>query len=249
MTEDKAGESKDRNSEQAKGTKKKGSDEDTGRQARKKPSDATRKRTHWYDIVLLAVMLLFVGMGAFFVARPRPRTGVVDVERIAQETGIERRMMLARAQWEQGARVQYEAVEEDFQAKLEVLTEKLEATDDDEEKARLGSERMLEQAMRKRALESIQQEWLNYRGEMQIAFREKLDKLVAAVAEDEKMDVVLAGGELGLVLFIKDKQDITDMVLAAAEEEDTFDDLFRETEMAPTSTNMWMLPPGLAPTQ
>lgn len=171
----------------------------------------TRKYWNLYDIALVAVPLVMVAAGIFYLRAPK--VAILNYERVAIETGVADRLRESETQL---ASAMY--------ARLNELTVKMRAKNTDFEAKLAGAggeaaKKLIQEEMKREntdaqaVAEKVKQEFQQFREDARRDIRAKIDPFINRIAHSRRFDLVIDSGEGRTVFYARPAVDITEEII------------------------------------
>jgi Skp family chaperone for outer membrane proteins len=161
----------------------------------------------WVYVAGLAILLVY----AIFFMNPH-RVGVLDVARVARETGVLDRMQREERGLQDEARERLGKLQQAHVQKVNDLTRKLKSAGSESEKSRIQGEIDSLQEAFQQSVAAARQNLQRHEAQMFATFRKRLMPHVEKVARKRRLDIVLDPATT--VLITKKTPDITEAVVA-----------------------------------
>ena len=174
--------------------------------------EAPKRGMSLSDIVYIVSLLVLLACVIF--ALNKPRIGLVDVNRLAKDLGIEERITADARDWDGRTRDEMKQLQDKFTTQTEPLRKRLSTAATDSEKEKIQNDlRAASQDVQKQAA-ALRERVVTHGREVYSEYRSQLQPFITQVARRRHLWLVLersAG-----VLYAIGRVDITDEVTAAA---------------------------------
>jgi Skp family chaperone for outer membrane proteins len=163
-----------------------------------------RSEIRWYEVIIVVAMLVLLLVNVFYMMYPRPRVGVVDVDRVFKDVGMVNKIEADRKQLDAFNRGT--AMLQAYNKRMADLNKKLEtATPADKDKTQ-AQIRATNEAFQK-SIGPIQNELQMHENLVISSFRRRLQPFVARVSgKHSGLDVVMYAG--ANILYMRRQVDL-----------------------------------------
>jgi len=170
-----------------------------------------RKSWNLYDIALIAVPLVMVALGIFYLRAPK--VAILNYERVAIETGVADRLRESETQLASAMYARLNELTVKMRAKNTDFEAKLAAASGDAAKKLVQEDMKRANTDAQAVAEQVKQEFQQFREDARRDIRAKIDPFISRLAHSRRFDLVIDSGDGRTVFYYRPNVDITDEII------------------------------------
>ena len=169
-----------------------------------------------YDAIIMVVIIALLCVGIYYMRMPR--VAILDVKRLAGETGAAEKMRKDEEKYMTAAAGRMGRLDEQLKTAMAAMESQLAKAADDSAKAKIRQDMFQLRARAQETAEQEKKEYQKYRESAYKSFRAAVDPVVMTIARSKHLDLVLDSQEGRLVMYARRKVDITDAAIKDSRE-------------------------------
>jgi Skp family chaperone for outer membrane proteins len=169
-----------------------------------------KRQIRWYEVIYVLVLIALLGLSVLFM-NPH-KVAVLDVDRVFKELGMPQKIEKDRLKMD--AYVKGTSLVQAYNTRMGSLKEKLADAKTQAEKDKIQAQVKASSEQFQETVAPIQSSLQAYEAGVVATFRRRLQPFVAKAAQKRRVDVVMYAGPS--LLYVRNKADITDDVIAAS---------------------------------
>jgi outer membrane protein len=174
-------------------------------------SETGSRPVRFYEVIYVVVLLALLVLSVYFM-NPH-RVGVLDVQRVARELGIDARVAAELKDKQDAARTRAQRLTQTFESQAADLDRKLKAASG-AEKEQLAAEFKAVQESFQQSIAVVRNDVRRHEAMIFGTFRKRLQPVVDQVARKRRLDIVVEPS--ATVIYVRKQVDISDDVIRRA---------------------------------